>query len=111
MGFLRDSIFILLATIGRQRIVIHFQGGNYDGFYASLSPLQQYVVRAFFKPVDRILILGKSLRGMFDFEPALRDKIQVVFNGLPYDRDGLSSEPKHLPSGEQERPKLLFSPT
>ena len=33
-GFLRDSIFVLLATIGRQHIVIHFQGGNYDGFYA-----------------------------------------------------------------------------
>ena len=106
VGFLRDSIFILLATIGRQRIVIHFQGGNYDGFYASLSPLQQYVVRAFLKPVDTILILGKSLYGMFDFDPALRDKIQVVFNGLPYDIEELSLEPKHLPPGEL--PKLLF---
>ena len=107
-GFLRDSIFILLATIGRQRIVIHVHGGNYDGFYASLSPLQQYVVRAFLKPVDTILILGKSLYGMFDFEPALRDKIQIVFNGLPYDIEELSAKPKHLPSEEQERPKLLF---
>ena len=108
VGFLRDSIFILLAAIGRQRIVIHVHGGNYDGFYASLSPLQQYVVRVFLKPVDTILILGKSLYSMFDFEPALRDKIQVVFNGLPYNIEELSSEPKHLPSEEQERPKLLF---
>ena len=107
-GFLRDSIFILLATIGRQRIVIHVHGGNYDGFYASLSPLQQYVVRTFLKHVDTILILGKSLCGMFDFEPALQDKIQVVFNGLPYDIQELSIEPKHLPSREQKRPKLLF---
>jgi len=106
VGFLRDSIFILLATIGRQRIVIHVHGGNYDGFYASLSPWQQYIVRAFLKPVDTILILGKSLRGMFDFEPALRDKTRIVFNGLPYDIEDLSVEPKHLPSGE--RPKLLF---
>ena len=105
VGFLRDSIFILLATIGRQRIVIHVHGGNYDGFYASLSPLQQHAVRAFLKPVDTILILGKSLRGMFDFEPALRDKTRVVFNGLPYDEE-LSVKPKHLPSGE--RPRLLF---
>ena len=106
VGFLRDSIFILLATIGRQRIVIHVHGGNYDGFYASLSPLQQYVVRAFLKPVDTILILGKSLYGMFDFDPALRDKIRVVFNGLPYNKGELSVEPKHL--REHERPKLLF---
>ena len=106
VGFLRDSIFILLATIGRQRIVLHVHGGNYDGFYDSLSPLQQHAVRAFLKPVDTILILGKSLRGMFDFEPALRDKTQIVFNGLPYDIEELTVEPKHLPSGE--RPKLLF---
>ena len=106
VGFLRDSIFILLATIGRQRIVIHVHGGNYDGFYTSLSPLQQHAVRTFLKPVDTILILGKSLRGMFDFEPALRDKTRVVFNGLPYDIEDLSVEPKHLPSGE--RPKLLY---
>ena len=106
VGFLRDSIFILLATIGRQRIVIHVHGGNYDGFYASLSPLQQYVVRAFLKPVGTILILGKSLYGMFDFDPALRDKIRVVFNGLPYNKGELSVEPKHL--REHERPKLLF---
>ena len=106
VGFLRDSIFILLAAIGRQRIVIHVHGGNYDGFYASLSHLQQYVVRAFLKPVDTILILGKSLYGMFDFDPALRNKIQVVFNGLPYNKGELSVESKHL--REHERPKLLF---
>ena len=106
-GFLRDSTFILLAAIGRQRIVIHVHGGNYDGFYASLSPLQQHVVRAVFKSVDRILVLGKSLFGMFDFEPALRDKIQVVFNGLPYQIGETPVEPKHLPRG-QGRPKLLF---
>ena len=106
-GFLRDSAFILLAAIGRQRIVIHVHGGNYGGFYASLSPLQQRVVRAVLKSVDGILVLGKSLVGMFDFEPALRDKIQVVFNGLPYQIGETPVEPKHLPRG-RGRPKLLF---
>ena len=86
-GFLRDGVFILLASIGRQRIVIHVQGGNYDGFYESLGHFRQRTVRAALKPVDRIVVLGESLRGMFDFDPGLDGKIEVVYNGLPYALD------------------------
>lgn len=88
--------------------MIHVQGGNYDGFYASLSPLRRYVVRSVIKQVDRILILGKSLSGMFDFEPRLQHKIRVVFNGLPYDVRETAVEPKRLPPDGEGRPRLLF---
>ena len=108
IGFLRDSVFILLATLSGRRVVIHIHGGNYDGFYASLSPLRRYVVRSVIKQVDRILILGKSLSGMFDFEPHLRHKIRVVFNGLPYNVRETAVEPKRLPLDGEGRPKLLF---
>ena len=108
MGFLRDSLFILLAVAGRQRIVIHVHGGNYDGFYNSLGPLQKFVVRAVLRRVHRILILGRALSGMFDFEPSLRERTVVLFNGLPYDREDTSGEPKRLPAAPQGRPRLLF---
>ena len=107
-GFLRDGVFILLAALGRQRIVIHLQGGYYDGFYDSLGPLRQYAVRAVLKPVDRILILGKSLYGMFDFDPSLQKKIQVVSNGLPYAVNETPRESKRLPTRGQGRPRLLY---
>ena len=107
VGFLRDSVFILLAAVGRQRIVVHAHWGNYAGHYASLAPLQQYLVRKVLKRVDSILVLGENLRAMFDFEPALRNKIRVVYNGLPYPRDGTPLEPKRL-SSKDGRPTLLF---
>lgn len=108
IGFCRDSVFILLAKVSRGRVVIHIHGGNYDGFYSSLSPLQRYVVRYVIRKVDRILILGESLRRMFDFEPGVRHKIRVVFNGLPYGAGATAVEPKRLPMHTEGRPKLLY---
>ncbi len=108
MGFLRDSVFILLAVMGRQRIVVHVHGGFYDGFYSSLGPVQQYLVRRALRRVHRIVILGRALSGMFDFEPALGARTVVAFNGLPYDRKDTPGEPKRLPSVSRGRPRLLF---
>lgn len=108
VGFCRDSAFILLAKVGGSRVVIHVHGGNYDGFFASLSPAQRYLVRTVIGNVDRIIILGESLRGMFDFEPRLQHKIRVVFNGLPYRVEQTAVEPKRLPAEKGSRPKLLY---
>ena len=107
-GFLRDAVFILLASLGRQRIVIHLQGGNYDGFYGSLMPIQKYAVRSVLNQVDSILILGNSLDGMFDFHPPSKKKTHVVFNGLPYGMEETPREPKPLPADGECRPRLLY---
>ena len=108
IGFLRDCVFILLARLSGSRIVIHIHGGNYDGFYSSLSPLRRYLVRSTLRQVDSILILGKSLYGMFNFEPRLRQKIRVVFNGMPFEVQEAAVEHKRLPVDREGRPKLLF---
>lgn len=108
VGFLRDSVFILLAAAGRQRIVIHVHGGHYHGFYESLRPLQKCFVRAVLRRVHTILILGRALSGMFDFEASLRSRTVVLFNGLPYDLTETPVEPKRLPPASRDRPKLLF---
>ena len=108
IGFCRDIAFILLAKVRGGRAVIHIHGGNYDGFYASLSPVRRYVVRYVIGKVDRILILGESLRRMFDFEPRVRHKIRVVFNGLPYSAGETAIEPKRLPTHREGRPRLLY---
>lgn len=108
IGFCRDSIFILLARWRGNRVVIHIHGGNYNGFFASLSPLRRSIVRSVINRVDRILILGKSLYGMFDFEPGLRNKIRVVFNGLPYVERETAQVPKSLPLIQHGRPRILY---
>ena len=108
LGFLRDSVFILLAAAGRQRIVLHAHWGNFSRYYASLSPLRQYFVRKVLHRVDRILVLGESLRAMFDFDPVLQGKTRVLYNGLPYRAEEVSLRAKSLPCEGKGRPMLLY---
>lgn len=86
LGFLRDAVMIWAARAGGHRIVVHLHGGNYDGFYAAQPGWLQWVVRATLRQCSSVLVLGDRLRAMFDFEPALRDRVQVVPNGLPIAR-------------------------
>lgn len=94
-GFVRDCIMVWLARLFSAHIVVHLKGGNYGGFYHSQGFLMRFLVRKTLLQVDVILVLGEGLRQMYDFEPALRDKIYVVPNGLPIEFEGLS---KSLPA-------------
>ncbi len=94
-GFVRDCIMVWSARLFSAHIVVHLKGGNYGGFYHSQGPLMRYLVRKTLLQVDTILILGEGLRQMYDFEPALSDKIHVIPNGLPIEFEGFS---KSLPA-------------
>lgn len=105
-GFYRDAIMIGLAWLFKIRIIVHLKGGNYDGFYNSQGILLQCAIRSVLLKVDRILVLGESLIGMYDFEPKLKNKIRVVPNGLPV---RLQSMTKSLPNITKNEPiELLF---
>ena len=94
VGFLRDCIMVWLARLFSAHIVVHLKGGNYGGFYHSQGPLMRFLVRKTLLQVDTIMVLGEGLKQMYDFEPALKDKIYVVPNGLPVEFEGMS---KSLP--------------
>lgn len=104
-GFLRDMVLIACSSLFRHRIVCHLHGGNYDGFYASQPAWLQRLIRVTLLRADRILILGEKLTAMFEFEPRLRTKLEVVPNGLPYSIAPLG--PKELPP-EGEPIRILF---
>ncbi|HEU0012350.1 MAG TPA: glycosyltransferase family 4 protein [Longimicrobium sp.] len=107
-GFFRDCVMIWLAALCRQRIVVHLKGGNYHNFYADQPRPLRALVRATLRRAHRVLVLGERLRSMFDFEPALADRIRVVSNGLPEDRlEGAG--PRRLPASPAEGPvRLLY---
>jgi glycosyltransferase involved in cell wall biosynthesis len=93
-GFLRDCVMIWFAALFGHRVVVHLKGGNYDNFYAAQPGWMRGLIRATLRRVSRVLVLGERLRSMFDFEPALRDRVHVVPNGLPEDRDpGIDGKP------------------
>lgn len=103
-GFVRDLPIIWLASMVNARVVAHLKGGNYDGFYESQPTWLQSLIKLTLRRVDRLLVLGETLCGMFDFDARLQDRVAVVPNGLPFGEGGF---PKHLP-GPDEPIRLLF---
>jgi glycosyltransferase involved in cell wall biosynthesis len=90
----------------RARIVLHFHGGNYDGFYHSQGRVLRFFIIKTLLQADCILVLGEGLRRMYDFEPRLASRIDVVSNGLPID---LQPTRKVLPEPGAGRPlELLY---
>jgi glycosyltransferase involved in cell wall biosynthesis len=106
-GFLRDCVMIWLATMFGHRLIVHLKGGNYGNFYASQPAWLRALVRTTLRRTDRILVLGERLRSMFDFDPRLADRIRVVPNGLPDDREP-RLEGKALPAPGEGPVRILF---
>lgn len=106
VGLLRDSMMIFWARLWRCRITVHLKGGNYDDFYAAQPRWLKWLIRAMLRQTDAIVVLSEQLRKMYDFEPALHDRIHVVLNGLPFQPDDLPTSGKKV---NQEQPiRLLY---
>ena len=84
-GFFRDFVMIWLAVLLRRPVVVHLKGGNYGVFYEKQPSWIRYLIRQTLLRTERILVLGKRLVNMYDFDPKLSDRIYVVENGLPYE--------------------------
>jgi len=83
VGYLRDSVFILIAKLFRRKVVCHLRGGNFKNWYDGASRLMKWWVRFVHRRVDGQIVLGQNLRGLFDWLlPA--EKIFVVPNGGNY---------------------------
>lgn len=82
-GFLRDSVFILIANLARIKVVLHFHGSGFNRFYASRRPLFKKWIRYILGKVDKTIVLSEGLRAVFD---GLVDegKLAVVPNCLNY---------------------------
>lgn len=91
-AFLRDSLFIHLAAVGRWRIATHLRGGEFDRVYREQSRLLRRWMRFTLARVDSMAVMGESLRTLFAaFLPT--DRVAVVPNGTPeIARDGVERE-------------------
>lgn len=106
-GFLRDFVIIWFAYLKGHRIICHLKGGNYDNFYEAQPKWLRWLIRKTLLRVDNLLVLGKRLRDMYNFEPRLKDKICVVSNGLPFALHK-TTEPKTLPVDKSKPIRLLY---
>ncbi len=104
-GYLRDLTFIIPAILLRRRLVLHLRGSEFGQFYRHEMPRwMQILSRWTFRHVDRVIVLGESLRtAMHDV--VTDDRIVVIPNGInPADFD----PPPDAAAPQRPPEQLLF---
>ena len=104
-GFLRDMLMIWSAWLCGCRIIVHNHGGDYDAFYCVQPRFWRFLIRHTLRRVHRIIVLSERLRGMFDFDPTLEERITVVLNGLPF---ALNAAPRGRRLRQDRPVRLMF---
>jgi glycosyltransferase involved in cell wall biosynthesis len=81
-GFLRDSLFIQLATIRGWKTAVHIRNSLFRHFYVSHGAVLRWWIRVTLQRITGLAVLGDSLRELFDgLVPT--ERISVVPNGTP----------------------------
>ena len=84
MGFIKDSIFILIGRLFFRKTILHLRGSDFKNWVASSPKIIQLYVGFILGIVQGVIVLGNNLRYIFeDYCPV--DKIFVVPNGGDYD--------------------------
>ena len=82
-GFIKDSIYILIASVFRKRILLQLRGSDFKNWIdRSSSPVKSYV-RFILKRSKGIIVLGEKLKYLFQ-DYFSNDNIFVVPNGADY---------------------------
>jgi len=80
-GYLRDGTYLLIARALGKKSVVHLRGSNFRKFYENSSRLMRQFIKASLKRVRRTIVLGESIKPIFD-GLVKSDSIVVVPNGL-----------------------------
>jgi glycosyltransferase involved in cell wall biosynthesis len=100
LGYLKDSIFIIISKLFRRKVVCHLRGGNFKNWLNRASSATNWYVKKVHSLVDGQIVLGENLKYLFkDLVP--EEKIFVVPNGKD-----ITYNPK--PDQHNEKIKILY---
>jgi len=99
-GFLRDLVFINLASFFNYKILMQQFGSNFENFYNGLSPFLKYLVRSTFNKGSYIVVEGELTKQQFSMLDDYARKVVSITNGLP-EKNLLSSNKGKTYSAEQ----------
>jgi glycosyltransferase involved in cell wall biosynthesis len=102
IGFLRDIPFVFLAKLFGKKVVLHLRGAYFKDFYNSSTPIMKRLIVTVLGRIDRMIVLGHSLRGLFDGLVS-DEKLSVVPNGLD-----MAIEEKAVSMDEESPLVILF---
>lgn len=84
IGFIKDSVFILIARLFRKKVVLHLRGSDFKNWIDNRASLfTRWYVKRILKSTQGMIVLGDKLRYLFtDYYP--EKKIFVVPNGADF---------------------------
>ena len=85
IGVVRDSFFIWPSRLFGARVIIHLHGGGFRAWYERRGRTTRSYVRLMLGAVARVIVLGETLRGLFDGLVA-PGRVAVVPNGVSWAR-------------------------
>ncbi|MBL4710650.1 MAG: glycosyltransferase family 4 protein [Flavobacteriales bacterium] len=80
LGFLKDSVFILLASLFSSKILLQLRGSNFKNWMKSANIFTRTFVRFCFNRSQGMIVLGNNLKHLFEEYYPL-EKIHVIPNG------------------------------
>lgn len=82
VGFIRDSVFILIGKFLKRKVCVHFHGGSFDLFYKCQKDLFQKYIRFTLRRIDKLILLAEKFKKQFT--PIIASKkISFLYNCVP----------------------------
>lgn len=107
-GFFRYVPYMVASILKREPYVIHTHGATFGDMYDNLGLFKKYIIKFFIVKSTRVIVLGNSLKSMFDDIMPL-DKVCVCENGVRDDIFITDDEfNKKLNNFNSNRINLLF---
>lgn len=66
VGFLRDSVYIVIGKMFFCKITCHLMGSNFRNFYNSSSSAYKFFIRAVLKCIDRLIVQSALFKPQFN---------------------------------------------
>lgn len=91
LGFIRDSLYLLVPRLFGAAVVIHLRGGHFGRFYEGSNALMRWYVDLAMRRVERVIVLGRVFKPIFArWIPD--DRIDVVPNGTDLKIEGVAQK-------------------
>ncbi|MDX8335943.1 glycosyltransferase family 4 protein [Candidatus Cetobacterium colombiensis] len=84
LGFMRFTHYMICSFLKKSKVILHIHNGCFRRMYNSQNILKRKSLDILLKKVNRVVVLGESLRNMFEGIIS-EDKIYVCENGVQDD--------------------------
>jgi glycosyltransferase involved in cell wall biosynthesis len=95
IGFLRDSLFILISWLFRAKNCIHFHGSAFRYFYNSQPHILKAYIRFVLKRINSLIVLGIELKKQF-YGLVNKNKIIHFYNAVRAENYPYESKNRHF---------------